>query len=371
MDTITQAVLGAAIAEAGWRKDLGKKAIWMGIIGGLLPDLDILAAAVDPWAEVMYHRGFTHSLFFAPLVAPILGWFGWKWSKQQGTYKQWTHLLFWAVLTHPLLDICTTYGTQFLLPLSNKRFALDAIAVIDPLYTLPLMLALWLAKRNKAHPMFGRRLTQFMLVLTTAYLGLGYYQSQRAVQYTKEHFAQSNNKKKHVFKQSPTTKTVASSTTKSLPHSHQPKAFVASEIRATPTLFSIWLWRVLVKNKEGDMRVGLVSTLRPQPSYFHVLNNIKHPLIDKTRQHPKAKLMKWFAMDMLSPRLEKKGDRTIVYLDDQRFGSLSEPQFSLWGVRAEYGKNNKLIRVDKHQRSRTKININKEFTVLWQGIFGK
>ena len=48
-----------------------------------------------------------------PIVAVPLGWFAWRlFGKKQGSApKTWIHLAFWGLITHPLLDVCTTYGS--------------------------------------------------------------------------------------------------------------------------------------------------------------------------------------------------------------------------------------------------------------------
>ena len=76
MDSITQAVLGATIAEAGFRRRLGGRAVAFGAICGALPDLDIAAGFIDQWATLTNHRGFSHSLLVLPLVAVGMGWVG-------------------------------------------------------------------------------------------------------------------------------------------------------------------------------------------------------------------------------------------------------------------------------------------------------
>jgi inner membrane protein len=104
MDLITQGLLGAVVGQAGFQKKLGRKAISIGAAIGLLPDFDIFARLLpDICSEMLYHRGFTHSLFFAPLVAPIAGWI----SAKRNNYEQlstWISLWFWCLITHPSLD---------------------------------------------------------------------------------------------------------------------------------------------------------------------------------------------------------------------------------------------------------------------------
>ena len=75
MDSLTQAVLGAAVGEAVAGRRVGRRALAVGALAGTLPDLDVLASAVlsEP-AMLHFHRGPTHSLLFAFAAAPALGW---------------------------------------------------------------------------------------------------------------------------------------------------------------------------------------------------------------------------------------------------------------------------------------------------------
>ena len=144
MDSLTQIVLGAAVAEVVAGKKLGNKALLWGAIGGTVPDLDVIGAFFMGEVEyVNFHRGFSHSLVFAFLMGPLLGWLLSKspWSQGQ-SFKLWSQLFFWTIFTHPLLDIFTSYGTQIFLPFSDYRVELNTIFIIDPAYTLPMLIAL-------------------------------------------------------------------------------------------------------------------------------------------------------------------------------------------------------------------------------------
>ncbi|MEZ4986848.1 MAG: metal-dependent hydrolase [Saprospiraceae bacterium] len=61
--------------------------------------------------------------------------------------------VFWAILTHPLPDACTTYGTQLLEPFSSLRVAWNVVSVADPLYTVPF---LWLLIKASRQPRGSR-----------------------------------------------------------------------------------------------------------------------------------------------------------------------------------------------------------------------
>ncbi|MEM6772041.1 MAG: metal-dependent hydrolase, partial [Bacteroidota bacterium] len=68
-------------------------------------------------------------------------------------WKSWTLLAFGAIVTHPLLDCFTAYGTQFYQPLAARRVTWNTISVADPLYTLPfLVLLLWARSTSSVEP---------------------------------------------------------------------------------------------------------------------------------------------------------------------------------------------------------------------------
>jgi inner membrane protein len=176
MDSFTQIVLGASVGEAVLGKKVGYKAPLWGAIAGTIPDLDVLVARqFDALTELLIHRGFSHSIVFCLLLSPLFGWLVYKlYRKQQGTFKDWTWLFFLALITHPLLDIFTTWGTQFFWP-HPERIALKSIFVIDPLYTVPFTIFLILAIRLPKESPKRRRLNLLGLRISTAYLFLSLF----------------------------------------------------------------------------------------------------------------------------------------------------------------------------------------------------
>lgn len=121
MDPVTQTVLGGSIG-ALFRPKLGRKAIAIGALCGAIPDIDVVAGLAGEWATLVHHRGATHSLLALAAAAPAFGWLGYRWSGRKN-FGTWTYLAFWALITHTLLDSCTSYGTQLLWPLTRHRFA--------------------------------------------------------------------------------------------------------------------------------------------------------------------------------------------------------------------------------------------------------
>ncbi len=171
MDSFTQIALGAAVGEAVAGKKLGNKALLFGAIAGTIPDLDVfIGKAMSTVQALDFHRGFTHSLFFALLFAPLFGWLMYKiYPKSSATFKDWSLLFFLGFFTHALLDCFTTWGTQLFWPF-DLRIAFKSIFVIDPLYTLPLTFCLiWLMFLPKSSR--GRqRLNTIGLVISSLYL---------------------------------------------------------------------------------------------------------------------------------------------------------------------------------------------------------
>jgi inner membrane protein len=174
MDSLTQIVLGGAVAALAVPARHRRKALLAGAIFGTLPDLDVIPLmlmGVDPVTNVTWHRGPSHSL---PVLA-LTGFLLWLllrrwWSPVREAPRRWLWATQLALLTHPLLDAFTVYGTQLLWPLPLPPVMGSALFIIDPAYTLPLLAgciaALWLNQRPAA-----RSFLMLGVALSTAYVG--------------------------------------------------------------------------------------------------------------------------------------------------------------------------------------------------------
>jgi inner membrane protein len=171
MDSLTQIVLGGAVGEAVLGKKVGNKAILWGAIAGTIPDLDTIPGQfMDTVSRLEIHRGFSHSIVFAILISPLLGWLVTKIYKgKKAGFADWTKLFFWAIFTHPLLDIFTTWGTQLFWPL-DWRIAIQSIFVIDPLYTLPFLCCLLIVFFLHRTSQWRRKINATGLLISTVYL---------------------------------------------------------------------------------------------------------------------------------------------------------------------------------------------------------
>jgi inner membrane protein len=181
MDPLTQGVVGAAASQLVSRRGEKIAAGVIGFFSGMAADLDVLiSSSTDPLLFLEFHRHFTHALVFIPIGA-LLCTLAFRalfkrWFKRNQLSFQRTYLFSFAgYATHALLDACTTYGTQLLWPFSDMRVAWNNVSVIDPLFSLPLLVLLILAisMRLKGAAWLGA-------VYAFSYLGLGLLQNDRA-----------------------------------------------------------------------------------------------------------------------------------------------------------------------------------------------
>ncbi|TSE06754.1 MULTISPECIES: metal-dependent hydrolase [Aquimarina] len=180
MDSLTQIVLGAAVGEAALGRKVGNKAMLWGAIAGTIPDLDVLSKIfVDNVTANELHRGFSHSILFSILAAPVLGWMISKiYQNKEADWKDWSKLMFLGLFTHPILDAFTTWGTQLFWPFEYK-VSFKNIFVVDPLYTIPFLIFVILAMFYKrTHPK-RKKFNQLGLYISSIYmiitLGLKWY----------------------------------------------------------------------------------------------------------------------------------------------------------------------------------------------------
>jgi inner membrane protein len=173
MDLVTQTVLGAAVGEVVLGKKAGNKAIMWGAVAGLVPDLDVLVTPFFNEVDGLFvHRGFSHSIVFAFIFAPMLGWLIHRIHRKKldVTKFQWINLVFWAAFTHPILDYFTTYGTGAFLPFSDYRVEFGTIGIVDVFYTVPLILVILINLFLKRTSALRRKLIVVTVSLTSIYL---------------------------------------------------------------------------------------------------------------------------------------------------------------------------------------------------------
>ena len=184
MDPLTQGVLGAAAPQsAAARKHLASAGL-LGLLAGMAPDLDVLIqSSTDPLLFLEFHRQFTHSLIFVPVGGLVCGLvLHWLLGRRRGlSFGQSLLYCTLGYATHALLDTCTTYGTMLWWPFSDTRFAWNTVSVVDPLFTLPVLLLVVLTAWRK-NPWFAR----LALCWAVLYPTIGLIQRDRATEVGRE-----------------------------------------------------------------------------------------------------------------------------------------------------------------------------------------
>lgn len=171
---MTQVLLGGAIAAAIVPAGHRRAALLAGAALGTLPDLDSVPLMLwtdDPVLRMTMHRSASHSLLVLPLVALAI----WAWFRSRGKRVSEAPLRWWwaillALVTHPMLDAFTVYGTQLWWPLPAQPTMWSSIFIIDPVYTVWLLVACVIAWVLPRRPLAQRALVAG-LVVSTAYLG--------------------------------------------------------------------------------------------------------------------------------------------------------------------------------------------------------
>ncbi len=298
MDSLTQIVLGASIAGFCAPSGQRRKALLVGAVLGTLPDLDALIDYGDPVSNMTYHRGFSHSLL---VLAPfsLLLWLLLRqwWAPVRESPGRWLAAISLTLLTHPLLDAHTVYGTQLLWPLTSPPVMWSTVFIIDPLYTLPLLVAVVVAWLRPLQVHTGRWLL-IGLILSSTYLGWTW--AAKAL-----------------------VERAAAPTLAQL-QLHDAAKF------SVPTPFNTLLWRVVVLTDDGYLE-GFYSLLadRGPMRFQRYLSDTK--ALAAAADLPAVKRLRWFANDFLKSQVI---DQQLV-LSDLRMGQ--EPGYIFIHAVARHG----------------------------------
>jgi inner membrane protein len=266
MDSLTQLVLGASVAALAAPPDHRRKALALGAALGTLPDLDVFidfGGAVDNFTR---HRGFSHSLLVLAPFAVLL-WLAlcrW-WVPVRESPVRWFVAIALALLTHPLLDAHTAYGTQLFWPLPLPPVKWATIFIIDPLFTLPLLAAVIYAL---AKPRARRSLAALGAALALSSLYLGWTWAAQGI--VSRHAAA----------------TLAEQGLAGAPR------FV------TPTPFNTLLWRVVVMTDEGYLE-GFDSLAQDEGRMAFASYASDSAALEAAANIPAVQRLRWFADDFV------------------------------------------------------------------------
>jgi len=327
--------LGAAISVAVMgRRTAVYKAALCGAVVGTLPDLDVLIDQGEPIANMVLHRAESHALLWLtlaslPLAAGLARLMG-----QWALWRRWWLAIWLVLLTHPLLDAMTVYGTQLALPFTNHPYGVGSIFIIDPLYTLPLLVGvIWAVAARSATPTAGRglRANQIGLALSTAYLiwGVG---------------AQA-----HAARVAQTSLTA--------------QGIEASQILVTPAPFNTLLWRV-VAISGNHYHEGFYSLLDTAPQMAFERFERGMALAPELRDNLGAQRIQNFSHGFY--KLYERDDGR-VFITDLRMGQ--EPAYSFSFAVAQRG--SQLKALDKPEQIGMRVDLARGLPWLWRRMWGE
>ena len=295
MDPLSQGTVGAAFAQSTANKNNILRIGVIGFLAGLAPDLDVLIrSSNDPILFLEYHRQFTHSLFFIPFGSLIVALLIFPLVKRSMGFKTVYLASLLGYATHGLLDACTSYGTQLFWPFSNERVTWNNISIIDPLFTIPILIFVGTAIKTR------KRLFSFFAIGWAAfYLSLGFVQYERTL-----------------------------STAIELAHS---RGHNAERLTLKPSFGNLILWKSIYQHEE-KFYVDAIRTVRSSTwcsgENIRMFDYQQHlPDLDEDSQQKKdIERFRWFSQDYLGFDEEKN------LVTDVRYSMIPNQITPMWGL---------------------------------------
>jgi len=222
------------------------------------------------------------------------------------TLRAWIWLSILALMMHPLIDLFTSYGTQLLWPLSTTRFAIDALPIIDPVYSLILVAVLVLGAMARTRPRLAQDAAGAALIVIGAYTLGGWAINGQVERTAAADFGR------------------------------------PTQVDAYPLLFQPYYRRVVAVTPEAT-HVGYYSILNPRPIDWRAYPTEDDPAIALVRETPEAKLFDWFSMGRVLWRaVPAPNGGVVVEATDLRYGLPGETDRGFWGITADVGADDRL-----------------------------
>jgi inner membrane protein len=291
VDSITQAALGAVVGELVLGRQLGRRAIAWGALFGTLPDCDAIIEWLLPTAwGLLAHRGISHSLILMGLLTWLLAKpLAKRWKKDKVTPQRAAWFVFLAWSTHVLIDVFTVYGTGVLDPLPVHRLSTDNLSIIDPLFTIPLVVAVIIGlfvKPKEWKKGKGLRSAAWCLGISSFYVVLSFWAKFSVARAVEADLAR--------------------------------RGVSWQRTMEAPTIFNILLWRTLV-DRPGEIWIGYRSVFDPagQPIRWTVVPK-GEDIAAKHADAREVRIVKWFSKGWWIARESADG----VWLADLRFAEM-------------------------------------------------
>lgn len=193
MDSVSHIVIGAAIGETLLGKKIGRWGMLLGAIAKSAPDFDLFYTGLsDPRAYMCEHRAHTHSLFIETLYAIPIAWLLIKLFRNKVSFGRMLVFMLACLWGHSLLDWCTNFGTQLLLPFTNENYSLNTLAIVDLLFTLPIIILILIAVFHKKNATRRNKLAMASLIYCFVYLGFTFINKVHVEQIVEESLVANN-----------------------------------------------------------------------------------------------------------------------------------------------------------------------------------
>ncbi len=212
-------------------------------------------------------------------------YFSSNWEAPKASVKEWQWLFFWSLVTHPILDSFTMYGTQLFAPFSYTRVAWNTISVADPLYTIPFLICLIVASRYSKE-LKQRRVWNYLgIAISSSYLLFTVINKQRV---------------NRVFAQAMEKQNI------------QAERFITN-----PFILNNIVWNCMIETKDHYYQ-GQYSLFDEVDVEFNQVEK-NHDLLKNIDDDPTIKTLRWFSKDYFNviPIGEK------YQFNDLRFGTFT------------------------------------------------
>lgn len=338
MDSVSHIVIGAAIGETFLGKKIGRWGMLVGAIAKSFPDFDLFYTGLsDPRAYMCEHRAHTHSLFIEGLYAIPLAWLLVKLFKQKVSFKRMLVFMLACLWGHSLLDWCTNFGTQLLLPFTNENYSINTIAIVDLLFTLPMLAMILIAVFHKKNDVRRLKLAKATLIYCGIYLGCTFINKVSAERVARESMLKNN--------------------------------IPATAHITNPTMLNNILWYALASN-DSTVFVGEFSLLHKQnPITWHSYPRNQN-LMQQSKSKKDVALIKWFGDPFTIA--EEDGDTLNMYA--VKFGRTNMEENALnktFIFHYKLYQKDGIEMMGMEQPNDKNSNLKKGFIDLWERICGR
>jgi inner membrane protein len=338
MDSLSHIVIGAAIGEIFLGKKIGRWGMLLGAIAKSVPDFDLFVTGLtDPRAYMCDHRAHTHSLFIEALYAIPIAWLLVKLFKQQVSFKRMLVFLLACLWSHSLLDWCTNFGTQLLLPFTNENYSLNTLAIVDLLFTLPMLVMVVTAVFYKRNEERRGKLAKASIIYCFIYIGLTFINKVQANSLVEESIAKNN--------------------------------IAVTSYMTNPTMLNNVLWYGVASN-DSTVFIGEFSLLHKQNAItWHSYARNQH-LMQQCKSKKDVEILRWFSDPYTIA--EANGDTLNMYA--AKFGRTNMQENELQKSIVFHYKlyqNNGTEIMGMEQANEKNMDFKKAFSDLWERICGK